>query len=266
MSSAKKAKPEKGTALLQPLEFIATPTRWNEARLPADECPVTLLCDALEKRIGRPPASWLDLGAGAGAIGEVLRRRYPDAYGVGVELSAVRYLELAGLQAGDRQVYDELYRCDVAELEQHLPSTFDLVIANPAFTLWEVFARAAWKREKSHKLEQRPASGAYDPSVFVLQQVMAERSWPVTALLIPALRFEADRRSKKNHIASRALLLKKRLFGRADIPVRPSFVREFQLADGRIERKCKGTDGTAYAWILWGPAVEERYFWLGGTP
>ena len=95
--------------------------------------PTWLVEAVLAQGLSIPPRAVLDAGAGDGRLGRAVARRFRDAATWGVEIDPAR-LASSGL---DRQI-----EADFLAWAPTCDRTFDCVIANPPFRLWDEFARA----------------------------------------------------------------------------------------------------------------------------
>lgn len=213
-------------AFCSPLEFFETPREAVEPLLP----------------LLKNPLVWVDLGCGRGAIGRVLAKHF-GIKGIGVEFLPER----AGLaaQTGD---YAHVVRGDVADAgawrrvqEALAHAVLEargtrglLVIANPPFQQWELFAERA-------------------------RQLTAPNATDEAAILLPAMAFER-RKTNTQQYQKRANAIRTAQ-GRYDLALRPAFFREFMLEGQKVIMQ-KGEAPSAYAWLMYGVAHEGRWRWL----
>ncbi len=102
------------------------------------------------------PRTILDAGCGDGAIGKVLRRRFPDARIGGIEMDTQRHLSAdAALCTEHGMIYDELWCWNWIDPPRWPPKTsragsWDLIVSNPPFGLAALdFLRCAMERIRS---------------------------------------------------------------------------------------------------------------------
>lgn len=101
------------------------------------------LVERIQEMLPQPPARYLDLGTGTGAIALALARLYPDAQGWAVDASA-EALALARENAERNKLADRIMFL-VSNWFEALPveESFDLIVSNPPYLTEEEWSSAA---------------------------------------------------------------------------------------------------------------------------
>ncbi len=107
----------------------------------------TLIEVALNKFKDNPPKKILDLGTGSGCILIALLKEWPDAQGVGIDISAAA-LNIAKQNAQNHGVGDRSTFIKSSWLENLPDSDFDLIVSNPPYIRSEVILDLAPEVQK----------------------------------------------------------------------------------------------------------------------
>ncbi len=112
-------------------EFWSLPLRVTPDTLIPRPDSETLIAEAVAELAGRPPATILDLGTGSGALLLAALSEWPDACGIGVDLSQAALAVARGnagtLGLADRAAFRQ------GNWAEGLEGRFDLILSNPPY-------------------------------------------------------------------------------------------------------------------------------------
>jgi len=107
----------------------------------------TIIEIALKRFKGNPPQNILDLGTGSGCILIALLHEWPDAKGIGVDISEAA-LEVAGENARANNVHERAGFMK-GNWSESIRDSFDLIVSNPPYIQNQTIANLA-KEVKNH--------------------------------------------------------------------------------------------------------------------